>query len=76
MTGRPSPDDMNTIYDALMTQRFNEAFNLVMELKLRKSLAVEEIITDLHTAVMNTKLTDEMTIYLVNRMAEIEYRLA
>ena len=76
VTGRPSPDDMNVIYEALMTQRFNEAFNLLLELKLRKSLAVEEIITDLHTSVMNTKLTDEMSIYLVNRMADIEYRLA
>ena len=31
---------------------------------------------ELHKAVMKTKLTEEMKIYLVSRMAEIEYRLA
>lgn len=59
-----------------MNQRFNEAFNTLLALKHKKSLAVEEIISDLHKAVMNTKITDEMMIYLVSRMAEIEYRLA
>ena len=31
---------------------------------------------ELHKAIMVTKYTDEMKIYLVSRMAEIEYRLA
>jgi replication factor C subunit 3/5 len=32
--------------------------------------------SELHKAVMSTKFTDEMKIYLISRMAEIEYRLA
>ena len=32
--------------------------------------------SELHKSVMKTKFTDEMKIYLVSRMAELEYRLA
>lgn len=32
--------------------------------------------SDLHKSIMNTKYTDEMKIYLISRMAEIEYRLS
>ncbi len=31
---------------------------------------------ELHKAIMKTKYTDEMKIYLVSRLAEMEYRLA
>ena len=31
---------------------------------------------ELHKAIMKTKFTDEMKIYLISRMAELEYRLA
>ena len=31
---------------------------------------------ELHRAIMKTKFPEEMKIYLISRMAEIEYRLA
>ncbi len=31
---------------------------------------------ELHKAIMKTKFPEEMKIYLISRMAEIEYRLA
>ena len=76
VTGRPSPKDMDTIYESLNQDRFNDAINTVIELKTSKSLALEDIMSELHKAIMKTKYTDEMKIYLVSRLAEIEYRLA
>ena len=76
VTGRPSPADMEVIYGSLTSNRFNEALGTVLELKQTKSLALEDVMSELHRAIMMTKFTDEMKIYLVSRMAEIEYRLA
>jgi replication factor C subunit 3/5 len=76
VTGRPSPEDINLIYEALNMKKFNEALNEFMTLKLSKSLALEDVLIELHKGVMLTKYTEEMKIYLINRMAEIEYRIA
>lgn len=67
---------MATIYECLNQDRFNEALKTVMTLKQGKSLALEDIMGELHKAIMTTKYTDEMKIYLVSRLAEMEYRLA
>lgn len=48
MTGRPSPTDVETIIEALNQKKFNEAMNVIVELKKEKSLAVDEIIRDVH----------------------------
>jgi hypothetical protein len=47
-----------------------------MDVKQKNSLALEDIMGELHRAIMKTKFTDEMKIYLISRMAELEYRLA
>ena len=76
VTGRPSPSDMERIYKSLNEDRFNEALSTVIEIKQVKSLALEDIMGELHKAIMKTKYTDEMKIYLISRLAELEYRLA
>jgi replication factor C subunit 3/5 len=76
VTGRPSPQDISTIYTALTTQTFNGAMDLIWALSKEKSLAFEDIIREIHQSVMATKLPDQMKMFLVARMSEIEYRLA
>ena len=76
VTGRPSPDDIDTIFEALTMKKFSEAVKVIIDLKAQKSLAVDEIIKDIHKCALATKFTDEMKMFLINRMAEIEYRLA
>ncbi len=76
VTGRPSPQDMEQIVRALNEERFNEALQTLLTIKLAKSLALEDVMGDLHKSIMNTKYTDEMKVYLISRMAEIEYRLS
>jgi DNA polymerase III delta prime subunit len=47
-----------------------------MALTRQKSLSFDDIIREIHFQVMATKLPDQMKMFLVNRMSEIEYRLA
>lgn len=56
--------------------RMTEALKVIMQVKQAKSLALEDILSELHRAVIETKFTEEMKIFLICRMAEIEYRLS
>ena len=48
VTGRPSPDDIGEMFKALSEENYNVALNTVLELKQRKSLALDDIIRDIH----------------------------
>ena len=48
VTGRPSPDTIEQIYSALTTQDFKMAFDTFIELKTGNSLALEDILRELH----------------------------
>ncbi len=76
VTGRPSPEDIETIYTALTTESYSQAFEKVLALKVQKSLALEDIIRDIHKAVMETQFTEQMKMFLIGRLSEIEFRLA
>ena len=76
VTGRPSPVDIKKIYDGLMQQNYNVAQRTIQSMKAEKSLSLDDIVRDVHIQVMSTKMPDEMKMYLVNRLSEIEYRLA
>ena len=76
VTGRPSPDVIEQIYDVLTNGDFQTAFNTFNELKTSKSLALEDILRELHKCVMETNFNEQMKMSLVMRMSEVEYRLA
>ena len=76
VTGRPSPDTIERIYGVLTNSDFQEAFNTFNDLKTSKSLALEDIIRELHKCVMETNFSEQMKMHLVMRMSEVEYRLA
>ena len=76
VTGRPSPNDMKIIFDALMKSTHSEGLKTLQDLKAAKSLSLDDIVRDVHMQVMSVKMPDEMKMYLVNRLSEIEYRLA
>jgi len=48
----------------------------VLAIKVQKSLALEDIIRDIHKAVMETQFTEQMKMFLIGRLSEIEFRLA
>lgn len=48
VTGRPSITDMESIFNALNQTRFNEALETVLQIKLVRSLALEDVMSELH----------------------------
>lgn len=76
VTGRPSRDDMKEVMDALGLKEFSKAMDLFMQKKEEKFLALEDIIAEVHKLLMRLDMKDNMKMFLVKRMAEIEYRLA
>ena len=76
VTGRPSPEDVKKIYQSLLNDDFVSALKTVWDLCKSKSLAFDDVIREIHAQLMQTKIPDEMKMWLVNRLSEIEYRLA
>ena len=76
VTGRPSPTDIKVIYTSLTNDNFMGTMKTIWDLSKAKSLSFEDIIREIHMQVMVTKLPDQMKMFLINRLAEIEYRLA
>jgi len=75
VTGRPSPADVDLIYKALTNETFNTAFEVFMTIKTTKSLSLDDIVRDLHAQVMSTQFTEQMKMFLVCRLSEVEFRL-
>ena len=48
VTGRPSPNDIKTIYDGLMQESYNSAQRTIISLKAEKSLSIDDIVRDVH----------------------------
>jgi replication factor C subunit 3/5 len=76
VTGRPSPEDIEEIYRTLTVDDYQTAMRTFMRLKTEKSLALDDIVRDLHKCVMETKFEDNMKMFLVQRLSEVEFRLA
>jgi replication factor C subunit 3/5 len=55
---------------------FRTAYTAFTKIKTEKSLALDDIIRDLHKCVMETKFDEQMKMFLVQRLSEIEFRLA
>jgi DNA polymerase III delta prime subunit len=52
VTGRPSPHDVQAIFDSLTNKKFNDAFDSILALKLEKSLSVDDLVREVHKQVM------------------------
>lgn len=59
-----------------MKEGYSPAVRNISALKTLKSLSLDDIVRDVHLQVMSTKMPDEMKMFVVNRLSEIEYRLA
>ena len=76
VTGRPSPEDTNLIYTACTTESYGTAFEVFMTIKQQNSLSLDDIVRELHSKVMETQFTEQMKMFLVCRLSEVEFRLA
>ena len=75
-TGKPSPSDVDIIMKSLLKDGYKKAFKTFMDLKLNLSLTLEDLVSNIHKAVMKTDLNNKMKIYLAIRLSDIEQRIA
>lgn len=67
---------MNDIFTWLTSNNFKTAFKNILELKQTRSLLLDDIIKQVHLKCLETRMDDDMKMVLVERLAQIEYRLA
>ena len=60
----------------MTTEGYTQAYEKFVEIKVTKSLALEDIIRDLHKLIMETQFTEQMKMFLICRLSEIEFRLS
>jgi replication factor C subunit 3/5 len=75
-TGKPSPEDTDTLLQSLLSDDMEGAVNTFLDIKEAKGLTLEDLVKDIHRAVMNIELDKKRKMYVVLRLAEIETRIA
>eukprot|EP01087_Luapelamoeba_hula_P015889 TRINITY_DN4813_c0_g1_i3.p1 TRINITY_DN4813_c0_g1~~TRINITY_DN4813_c0_g1_i3.p1 ORF type:complete len:260 (-),score=27.57 TRINITY_DN4813_c0_g1_i3:49-828(-) len=75
-TGNPNPEDVRTMLEVMLTREYQEAFQEVQTMKSIKGLALADILGVLNVIVQKIDLSPETRIFLLDHMAQMEYRLA
>ncbi|XP_050309169.1 replication factor C subunit 5 [Anthonomus grandis grandis] len=74
--GHPLSSDIENIVKWLLNDTVQATYNNIQELKTLKGLALSDIITEVHKLVHRVEFPFETSTRLLDKMAEIEYRLA
>lgn len=74
--GHPKRGDIEDMLQWMLNGSFTSSYNNIVVLKSEKGLALQDIITDLHTYVHRIDFPTAVKIFLLDKMAEIENRLA
>jgi len=75
-TGNPLPSDIKNMVDWMLNDNFITAYKKMNELKTSKGLALQDILTEVHTYIHRIDFPQAVRIVLLDKMAESEYRLA
>lgn len=74
--GHPLRNDISNIVNWMLNEDFTSAFNKVMMLKTAKGLALQDILTEVHQYVHRIDFPIHVRLYLLEKLAETEFRLA
>eukprot|EP00049_Salpingoeca_infusionum_P002717 m.59125 g.59125 ORF g.59125 m.59125 type:complete len:350 (-) comp11750_c0_seq3:1757-2806(-) len=74
-TGTPLPEDIEAIMSKMVTESFTDAFRFVSGLKVDKGLALVDIVRDLHSLVFTIDFDVESRLFILDRLAQLEYVL-
>ena len=75
-TGNPLRSDIQSIVEWMLNESFTIAYKNIMSMKTSKGLALQDILTEVHTYVHRIDFPPYVRITLLEKLAEIEYRLA
>ncbi|XP_043463500.1 replication factor C subunit 5 [Leptopilina heterotoma] len=73
--GHPLPVDIKNILAWLLNESYQLAYCKIQDLKMRKGLALQDILTELHIFVNKIEFPEPVLIDLIIKLAEIEKRL-
>ncbi|XP_071789945.1 replication factor C subunit 5-like [Asterias amurensis] len=75
-TGHPLRSDIESIVDWMLNKDYTTAYNNIMKLKTLKGLALQDILTEVHIYVHRIDFPMKVRVYLLEKMADTEHRLA
>ncbi|XP_020599460.1 replication factor C subunit 3 [Phalaenopsis equestris] len=75
-TGNPMPKDIEQIAYWLLNEPFIASFRFISDIKMRKGLALVDIIREVTLFVFKIQMPSDIRIKLINDLADIEYRLS
>lgn len=73
--GHPLKSDIIDIITKLLNESFTVTFNGIQDLKVKKGLALQDILTEVHKFLHKVDLPSKVLAELIAKMADIEYRL-
>ncbi|XP_041350244.1 replication factor C subunit 5-like [Gigantopelta aegis] len=74
--GHPLSRDIENIVNWVLNDSFSTSYNNIMHLKSAKGLALQDILTEVHQFVHRVDLPVHVRIHLLEKLADVEYRLA
>lgn len=74
--GHPLRSDIENIVNWMLNKDFTAAYNNIQQLKTVKGLALQDILTEVHSYVHRIDFPQNVRIHLLIKMADVEHRLA
>jgi replication factor C subunit 3/5 len=75
-TGHPQYSDIANIMTWMLNDDFTTAVKSIAELKELRGVALQDILTEVHLFVHKIDFPQHIRIIILNKIAEVEYRLA
>jgi replication factor C subunit 3/5 len=74
--GHPLPSDIDRVLSALLNERLTQAVQTIRDIQLAKGIALQDILFEIHPFVYRIDFPTSVQIVILERLAEIEFRLA
>ncbi|KOC62219.1 Replication factor C subunit 5 [Habropoda laboriosa] len=74
--GHPLPIDIKNIVNWLLNESYELCYCKIQDIKVKKGLALQDILTELHLFVNKIEFPDSILIDLIIKLAEIEKRVS
>ncbi|KAK9167487.1 hypothetical protein Scep_002678 [Stephania cephalantha] len=75
-SGNPMPKDIEQISYWLLNESFATGFSKISDIKMRKGLALVDIVREVTMFVFRITMPSDVRVHLINDLADIEYRLS
>lgn len=73
-TGQPLKSEVHSIVNKMLNSSFEKAYDEISKMKTNKGLALQDIITAITDYVLRLQFDETSKIYLLEQLAEIEFR--